>query len=280
MTNRSEQAGSCGTGNASLDQALAKAGYVYDPAQKIFFSHQQAWQRDYGYCRFYDEMLAPLSMIVDCEPICFNYQQKSWMIEMWKGQYALTTGCEVGVYYTEGESINLPGIFHGPFYRCVGDEDMLEMSCTLYKHGKKLFTRTDRHWWLTGFILGEFSEPTDLTMDVSITCKDETMLTAFVEGLRSVGYQEDEIKTSALTVNLVLAKPRSAQPSTRTAETERIIQWKNKLLCDVYQRVTQNLADIGDRIKVIREELPELYEVIMRMGKNKQLYGQFKLDML
>ncbi|NLN54354.1 MAG: DUF4474 domain-containing protein, partial [Firmicutes bacterium] len=61
---------------------------------------------------------------------------------------------------------------------------------------------------------------------------------------------------------------------------ERIIQWKNKLLCDVYQRVTQNLADIGDRIKVIREELPELYEVIMRMGKNKQLYGQFKLDML
>ena len=103
---------------------------------------------------------------------------------------------QVGVYYTEGESINLPGIFHGPFYRCVGDEDMLEMSCTLYKHGKKLFTRTDRHWSLPA-LFWEFSEPTDLTMDVSITCKDETMLTAFVEGLRSVGYQEDEIKTSA-----------------------------------------------------------------------------------
>ena len=37
-------------------------------------------------------------MIIDCEPICFMYGGKNWMIELWKGQYGLETGGEIGVY--------------------------------------------------------------------------------------------------------------------------------------------------------------------------------------
>ncbi|HZK24379.1 MAG TPA: DUF4474 domain-containing protein [Oscillospiraceae bacterium] len=279
MTTMPGQKSNQGTGNAGIDHAFAKVGYVYDQQQKIFFSHRQAWQRDYGYCQLYDEMLAPLSMIIDCEPIYFNYEQRRWMIEFWKGQYALTTGCEVGVYYTEAENINIPGVFNGPFYNCVGDADLLDMSCTLYKDGKKLFTRADKHWWLTGFILGEFSDPTDLTLDVSITLKDEAMLAAFLEGLRSTGYQEDEYKITERSVSLTLAKPRTAQPITRTPEIERIMQWKNKLLCDLYQSITNNITSVIERMEFIKENAPDLYEEIMRMGKNKQLFGQFNLNL-
>ena len=70
--------------------------------------------------------------------------------------------CEIGVYSTEGPDLNIPGVFNGTFYYCVDDEDLLEMSYTLYKKDKVLFRYHDIHWWLTGFSLGEFSEPSDL----------------------------------------------------------------------------------------------------------------------
>ncbi|NLZ38759.1 MAG: DUF4474 domain-containing protein [Firmicutes bacterium] len=273
MTNRSSLP--CGTGNTGLDLALAKAGYKYDPIQDIFYSHCDAWQRNYGYCRLYDEMLAPLSMIVDCEPIYFNYDQKRWLIQFWKGQYGMVTGCEIGVYYTDREDIEIPNIFSGPFFDCAGDEDLLFMSCTLYKNKKPLFTRAAKHWWLTGFILGEFSEPSELSMSATITLKDDLMLTAFCKGLQNVGYKKEEIKIEANTISFDFIKPRTAQPSTRMPEIERIMQWKNKLLCDLYRSLTNGVNSIVDKIELLREKAPELYNHIMHLGKNMQLYGQF-----
>jgi hypothetical protein len=53
------------------------------------------------------------------------------------------------------------------------------MSYVLKKNGETLFTRQAKHWWLTGFRLGEFSEPYELTMEVSVTLKDVFMRNAF-----------------------------------------------------------------------------------------------------
>ena len=39
-----------------------------------------------------------MGMIIDCEPVRFYYGGKKWLIELWKGQYGMTTGCEIGVY--------------------------------------------------------------------------------------------------------------------------------------------------------------------------------------
>ena len=90
-----------GTGDATFDKAIDICGYAYDPNQDIFYSKMDAWQRDFGYCRLYDETASPMGMVIDCEPIYFVYSGKRWLIEMWKGQYDLTTGGEVGVYTTE-----------------------------------------------------------------------------------------------------------------------------------------------------------------------------------
>jgi len=101
----------------------------------------------------YDEAAAPLGMIVDCEPIHFEYKGKRWLIQFWKGVYA-----------TDKPDINIPGLFKGTFYNSIKDDEFLWMSFTLKKNGKVLFERGDRHWWLTGFKLGEFSQPWELTM--------------------------------------------------------------------------------------------------------------------
>lgn len=261
----------------TLDRVITATGYSYDPGQDIFFSHMGAWQRKFGYCRLYDEALVPLSMIIDCEPVYFEYAGKRWMIEMWKGQYALTTGCEIGIYATERPDINIPGMFSGTFYYNASDSELLEMSCCLKKNGETLFTREDKHWWLTGFILGEFSEPSELTQDVNITLKDEVMCNAFVKGLMKAGYTDNEIINHGNTVSLEFGEPRTPQPITRTPATDWVIQRKNELLCNMYQKITETRGSTADKLKVIEAKAPDLYEAILNMGKPKLLYGQFEI---
>lgn len=85
-----------------LNRDLKPFGFAYDPSQDLFYSLMDCWQRNFGYCRLYDEATATFSMIIDCEPIYFRYGGKKWLIEFWKGQYGMTTGGEIGIYYTTG----------------------------------------------------------------------------------------------------------------------------------------------------------------------------------
>src|SRR5690554_5362892 len=99
----------------SFNKFLEPYGFAYDPYKDLFYSNLDAWQRDKGYCRLYDEAAAPLSMIMDCEPIYFEYDNKRWLIQFWKGQYGMTTKVEIGVYNTDKPDLNTE-YFNGTFY--------------------------------------------------------------------------------------------------------------------------------------------------------------------
>ncbi len=262
------------TGNDELDKAIEIAGYSYDPKQDIFYSNMDPWQRKVGYCRLYDEAAAPLGMIVDCEPIYFEYSGIKWMVGFWKGQYDLVTGGEIGVY-TGGTDLKIPGIFSGTFYNCASNADLLPMSYTLKKNGHTLFTREGEHWWLTGFKLGEFTEPSELIMDINITLHNEIMREAFLTGFRNAGYSDVEFTIDRNTVSFTFGIPHTPQPVTRSTATDRIIQRKNELLCNKYQDITGTSNNIQDKIKAIEEQSPELYEKIIKMGKSKPLYEMY-----
>lgn len=259
------------TGNDELDEAVEIAGYAYDPKQDIFYSTMDPWQRHIGYCRLYDEAAALMGMIIDCEPINFEYRGKKWVVELWKGQYDLVAGCEIGVYKEE-RNLNIPGIFTGTFYTSVSNAERLQMSYVLKKNGKVLFTRQGKHWWLTGFKLGEFAEPSELTMDINITLLNETMRDAFVNGLRSAGYLDDVFAVYANTVSFTFDVPHTPQPMTRTPETDRLLQEKNRLLCEMYREVTGPYSSIQDKVKAVEEQSPEIYRKILAIGKTKKLY--------
>lgn len=259
------------TGDRELDKALALAGYAYDPQQDIFISTKNPWQRNVGYCRLYDEAAAPLGMIIDCEPVYFEYRGEKWMIGIWKGQYDLVAGAEIGVY-NNGFPVNLPGIFQGTFYQTAKDEDCLKMAFTLRKNGKVLFTRKDVHWWLTGFVLGEFAEPSELTMEIEITLKDEEMRNAFVEAIKEIGYSSKELQITGNTVFFVFDKPRSPQPFTRTPITDGIIQQKNKFLCEKFQEITGPYNTFPEKLAAVQEQLPDMYRLVMNLGKSKQVF--------
>lgn len=76
------------------------AGFSYDPKQKILYSDATPIQRFFGFSRTVDLAADPvLSSSIYCDPIYFYYDGKEYLLELWKGQYGLMTGVEVGLYY-------------------------------------------------------------------------------------------------------------------------------------------------------------------------------------
>ena len=214
------------TPTSLLANAVDAAGFLYDPRHDIIYSEMNPLQRNFGYAYGYDAAALAMTAIIDCEPIFFDYAEKHWMIELWKGQYGLETGCEIGVYNRPINSTSSLGYAlldatigarpgdtnpsHNLFFNCANDNELLVMSSTLYKNGQPLFFRgPEKHWWLTGFKWGIYSRPDELTMDVSITCLDATMRTALVNALQGMGYS---VRTFATTVSFRFATPRSPQP--------------------------------------------------------------------
>lgn len=260
-----------------LNKEIQSSGFAYDPIEDIFFSLLNCWQRKYGYCRLYDESSAPLGMIIDCEPIYFNYDGKKWLIELWKGQYGMTTGGEIGIYNTEKSALSIPGFFTGTLFDSASDQESLQMSFTLVKKEDVLFRRSGKHWWLTGFVLGEFSEPTDLRMEAQIMFQEPAMCEAFLEGLRARGFKKDEYAVLNNTVFINFDKPHSLQPFTRTVLTDHLTQKRNKDLCEVYQYATKDLDNIVDKLAFIKSRSPIMYEKILSMGAPVALYDDFDI---
>ncbi|AEV69735.1 DUF4474 domain-containing protein [Acetivibrio clariflavus] len=259
--------------NEELEGVFGIAGYEYDPKQDIFYSILNPWQRKFGYCKLYDEALAPLSMIVDCEPIIFECYGQKWMIEFWKGQYCLNTGCEIGIY-KEVIDLGIVGM-KGSFFMSVKDEEMMHMAFSLKKKGKELFYREGRHWWLTGFKMGEFSNPSELTMDIAIQFNDLNMCYAFINAMLSVGYSEDEIVKIGNRVYFTFGKPRTKQPFTRTRLTDWIIQRKNKFMCDQYNKATEEYKTIEEKLAALKMNEPVIYNKAINIGKTPEVYKAY-----
>lgn len=260
---------------AELNQDLKPFGFAYEPNQDLFYSIMNPWQRELGYCRLYDEASAALSMIIDCEPITFEYNGRKWLVEFWKGQYGMNTGGEIGIYYTTGPLLSIPGIFNGTFYYCVKDEDCINMSYVLRKNGNLLFTRSAYHWWLTGFKLGEFSKPSELSMDIVLDFFDRRMAYSFINALVKVGYKEEEYSVQGSKVYVHFDKPHTPQPVTRTTFTDFIMQRNNESFCNSYLRLTSDYTDTIDKLEVLRKESPGMYDQILNFGKPKAVYEAY-----
>jgi len=202
---------------SALAKVVEAAGFTYDAQQDIIVSRMNAWQRGFGYCWAYDVGSPVIRCIIDCEPLYFYYGGKEWMIELWKGQYGLESGAEIGLYNREpatGLFAKIRNKAPGRFFNCAGNAERLLMKFSLHRKGVKLLTRgPELHWWLTGFKWGVYSEPEELTMDVSITLANAAMRDAFRGALSERGYMA--VKVSGNTVSFTFDKPYFKQPVPR-----------------------------------------------------------------
>ena len=261
---------------SDIDKVIEMAGFTYDPEQDMFYSNMDSWQRKFGYCRLYDEATVPFGMIVDCDPVHFDYEGKKWLIEFCKGQYDLCTGCEIGIYYSNKSTFDIPNISKGTFYNCVEDEDKLYMEFTLKKFDEVLFRRGEKHWWLTGFKLGEFSEPHELSMDIVLTFNKQEMLAEFLKGLKNANYSDNEFIIRGNTVYIDYKFPHTTQPLSRIKQAEWIIQRKNEALCEKYTELTAGCLNMPEKLKLLKEQAPDLYKKAMHPGKSLTIFDVYK----
>ncbi len=158
-------------------EILTAAGFEYDEEQGIFYSAMNPLQRKFGFNIVYD-MAAPMAgMVYDTERIEFEYNDKEWMVQLWKGQYGITAGAEIGLYSRTKDKVMQ--------YDCADDEELIEMQFDFYNMGEYVFSRgPEKHWWLTGFKVFHLGIPATTTMDMTLKFKDNTMATAFLYSLR------------------------------------------------------------------------------------------------
>lgn len=156
---------------------LQIAGFEYDEEQGIYYSQMNPLQRKFGFNVVYD-MAAPIAgMIYDTKRIEFEYDGREWMIQIWKGQYGITSGAEIGLYNRDPER-NFQ-------YDCADDEDLIEMQFDFYNQNKKVFSRgPEKHWWLTGFKVFHAGVPILIDLDITLKFTDKQMAQAFVNSLK------------------------------------------------------------------------------------------------
>ncbi len=246
-----------------LSDLAGPMGFIYDPWQDIFTSKVDAWQRHYDYCIFFDHTAPFFQMVFDYEPVYFDYKGKTWLIEFWKGQYGINTGCEVGIY--RSDALLAPSQRENAHYHAVSDEEMLPMQISLYRRGHLLFTLSRRHWWLTGFCMGIFSKPEDLHLSCAVTFPDPAMLHAFTNALREKGYGTDRLRTEGKTAAFHFTAPAAPQhaPEIRRA----LSQWKNRLSCKIYRQATRPFHKNIDRLLYLYYFLPSAFRKALYIQK-------------
>ncbi|MBR3819239.1 MAG: DUF4474 domain-containing protein [Clostridia bacterium] len=177
------------------------ASYKYDPNGNYYYTDDKnAWQSNFGFNEGYDSMAPVTMMFYDTVRTKFVYDNKEWLVQIWKGQYGYAfVGGEVGIYTRKVGS-------GGTHYNCAKKEDWLKMEmCFMwdeYQTGeyRPVFNRpyTD-YWWCTGFVVG-FDGGTNrhqFRLVTHITFKDAEMADAFCEAFEKNGFK----RVSSLTRN-------------------------------------------------------------------------------
>lgn len=255
----------CCTKVCLLNELIEPFGFSYLPAQDIITSTQNAWQREFGYRALYDKTAPHFNMIFDCEPVYFNYEGRTWLIEFWKGQYGINTGGEIGIYYAD--SIVTPDKLPYTQFHSVPDELMFPVSMDLFHGEERIFTVRQKHWWLTGFRMGTWSEPEALTMNASITFPNDSMLQSFADALSQMGYPPCDMKFCNLTVSFTFSVPHTRQPHNTRHFRAKISQWKNRLFCRLYLRITRPFVCTSDRLLYLYYFLPFCFRHTLRFRK-------------
>ena len=260
---------------ANLDDEFASRGFFYSSKDEAFYTIKDAPQSKFGNCQLYDDTMPLIGMIVDCEPIQFDFGNRHWLIEFWKGQYCMASGCQIGTYSTLNDSIKVPG-FHGCFYEFPDNKECCCITYTLKKKNKTLLSYTSKECFSAGLKVGEFSNPSSLSLKVKITFSDKKMLPPFIEGLKAAGYSGNEYHTFFNKVTVHFTKPHTTQPASRTRVQEAIIQQGNRYDCNKYTQLTSNCSHTRDKLNVLKNIDTELYEKVLKSFYSKELYGNYE----
>lgn len=251
-----------------LNELTEPLGYCYDVRQNIFTSTTDAWQKTFGYGAIYDRFAPLFNMVIDSQPVYFDYDGKTWLIEFWKGQYGINTGCELGVYHAD--SIISPSRRKTTLFSAVEKDEYLDMSVELFRDDKQIAIKDGAHWWQTIFSTGVFSRPKELFMKIHISFPDTEMRNAFIEGLVAAGYDVDSLCLSICHADVSFG---FGCPCGHSGLLRRLYCWLvqqiNRFYCWLYRVVTRPFICTYDRLLYLYYYLPFAFRCTLRLRRYK-----------
>ncbi len=179
---------------------LQRSGYsVIGPKTFIYNddTSPDCTQRKFGYNVLYDAGAKLIDFSIETSRIKFNYDNKQYMIQLWKGQYISgeigTVGGEVGIYTRPVGKASAIG-----HYDCADESDWLWCELTIFWDEKgdgnylpQLTRKYAKHWWETGYVDGQLKNRKDsspLRILQRITFKDEEQASEFEKALVKAGF--------------------------------------------------------------------------------------------
>ncbi len=180
---------------------LYRQGYdVIGPKEFIYNddTSPDCTQRKFGYNVLYDAGAKLIDFSIETSRIKFNYDNKEYMVQLWKGQYISgdigTVGGEVGFYTRPVGAKSAIG-----HYNCADESDWLYMELTVFwdedgngTYEPQLTRKYAKHWWETGYVDGQLKNRKDsspLRLLQRVTFKDEEQATLFEQALVKAGFR-------------------------------------------------------------------------------------------
>lgn len=182
---------------AKNGKGMLGIGFNFNVDEMVLYAVVNCWMREHGFCFAYDLFcyLTPF-FFYHTRRFKFDYAGKEWMVQIWKGLYAVSPGGEVGLYNREKGSF-------GTYYDCASDDEMINMTLEIYHDDELVLKRDEQpHWWINGFKLTKSLYTADeLTLKSTLEMKDEEMLKAFCDAIdnelhRDVTYTVDGLRVS------------------------------------------------------------------------------------
>lgn len=242
---------------STLLNELAKPfGFCYMPAQDIFSSLTDSTQRKFGFTNAYDLAAPYLNMVYDYQTIYFDYNGKTWLIELWKGQYGINTGCEIGLYHADG--IISPDRYSSAMFNPVSDDEMLTFNITLRKRNICLGNMNRKHWWLTIFDMGIFSNPKELLMEISISFPDCYMFNSFINSA-SKAMPYTAFGTCDKTTSFIFEKSQNRYPIWKSFVRNIALIWC-RFLCMIFCFITRHFKRSSDKILYLYYYIPSAFK--------------------
>ncbi len=187
----------------SYMEATGFLSYQYSYDYNYYYANDKTtWQDEFGFAMVYDFIAPYFGYAYDSVRVFFTYDNQDFMVQLWKGQYIVLRGGEIGIYHRDAD-----GLKRDPYtlYNASDEKYWPTMDVSIYEQKKEgdpaeayelLFKRpVDKYWWCTGFVLGvpRNTNPSDeLRMEAVLTFNDSEMVAGFAKGLVEHGFREVE----------------------------------------------------------------------------------------
>ena len=169
--------------------------YEYNADGDYYYLNDEKY--DYGYNYFYDEVAPAAVMFNDRVQIAFEYEEKNWLVQLWKGQYGwILIGSDISVMTADKTADGIED-----FSFVTGDDKLeIKLNCSRKTDNgfKQLFALDSaKHCFANGYSKGQLSDYTaplsELKSYAEITFKSEEMAKLFASGLENAGFRESVI---------------------------------------------------------------------------------------